>query len=185
MKSKSLDQYQAEVKKLVKRFELNWSTYVRYIHLVEEIGELGESITVNQGDREAGSGEEALADHADIKEEFGDVLFGVIDLADHLGISTAEVMEDTFKRYEKKLAKKGMKLGEEKSKWLYAATMDRWLLSSGKAQKYGTQFKRRESREIEVAKPIDSRITDEERKKYNVPSLSEAVSVYKKKYGLE
>lgn len=105
VKAKTLTQYQKEVKRLAEKFDLKWSTYVRYIHLVEEIGELGESITVHQGDRKAGSGEAALADHADIKEELGDVLFGVIDLAEHLGVSVVEVLEDTFKRYEKKMTR--------------------------------------------------------------------------------
>jgi len=103
MKSKTLAQYQKEIQRLVEKFDLGWSVYVRYIHLVEEVGELGEAITVHQGDRETGSGEAALADHTDIKEELGDVLFGVIDLADHLGVSVVEVLEDTFKRYEQKM----------------------------------------------------------------------------------
>lgn len=103
MKPKTLIQYQKEVKELVKKFNLNWSVYVRYIHLVEEIGELGEAITVHQGDRKAGSGESALADHVDLKEELGDILFGLIDIANRLGISTTEALEDAFRRYEKKL----------------------------------------------------------------------------------
>lgn len=83
------------------------------------------------------------------------------------------------------LAKKGIELGDERSKWLYAATLDRWLLSSGKAQKYGTQFEKEKNGDWEVAKPIDRSITDEERAKCNVPPLAEAVSVYKKKCGFK
>ena len=83
------------------------------------------------------------------------------------------------------LAKKGMELGDKRSKWLYAATLDRYLLSTGKPQRYGTQFGRNKDGEPEVAKPIDKNVTDEERVKYNVPPLNEAVSVYKKKYGLK
>lgn len=94
---------------------------------------------------------------------------------------------DTTADYKKanELAEKGMELGDERSKWLYAATLDRWLLSSGKAQKYGTQFGRDKNGDPEVAKPIDESVTDEERAKHNVPPLSEAVSVYKEKYGLK
>jgi hypothetical protein len=40
------------------------------------------------------------------------------------------------------LARQGIELGDERSKWLYAATMDRWLVSQGKPQKYGTQFRK-------------------------------------------
>jgi len=63
---KFFKQYQKEVAELVKKFNFNWSVYVQYIHLVEEVGELGETLTVMQGDRQVGSGEKALADHGDI-----------------------------------------------------------------------------------------------------------------------
>lgn len=83
------------------------------------------------------------------------------------------------------LAEKAVSLGDETAKWLYAATLDRWLLSQGRAQKYGTQFKQGSNREWELALPIDPSITDEERAKYGVPPLSEALSVYKAKYNLK
>jgi len=105
MVTKTLEQYQKEVFELVKKFNFNWSTYVQYIHLVEEVGELGEAITVEEGDRKAGSGEKAQADHGNIEEEFGDVLFSLIELANKYNISLSKVMEDTFKRYEVKLQK--------------------------------------------------------------------------------
>lgn len=82
------------------------------------------------------------------------------------------------------LAKKAMEMGDERSKWLYAATLDRFLLSSGKAQKYGTQFITNAEGKIEVAKPLDKNVTDAERAKFNVPPLNHAVSIYKQKYGL-
>ncbi|NCO88350.1 hypothetical protein AUK04_00350 [Candidatus Roizmanbacteria bacterium CG2_30_33_16] len=43
---KFFKQYQKEVAELVKKFNFNWSVYVQYIHLVEEVGELGETLTV-------------------------------------------------------------------------------------------------------------------------------------------
>ena len=102
---KTLVQYQEKVKELVKRFNLDWSIYVRYIHLVEELGEMGEALTVDQGDRKKGSGESALADHTDLKEELGDVLFGLIDIANKLEVNMSDVLETTFSRYEKKLVR--------------------------------------------------------------------------------
>jgi len=56
-----------------------------------------------QGDRQVGSGEKALADHGDIEEELGDVLFSLIDLANRYNLGLDKIMEDTFKRYQKKL----------------------------------------------------------------------------------
>lgn len=105
MKTKTLNQYQKEVAEIVGRFKFNWLAYVQYIHLVEEIGELGETLTVKEGDRQMGSGEKAQADHGNIEEEFGDVLFTLIELANKHNISLSKAMEDTFKRYEVKLQK--------------------------------------------------------------------------------
>lgn len=94
-----------------------------------------------------------------------------------------ETMEDY--KLARELAGKAVDLGDKTAKWIYAATFDRWLLSQGKSQKYGTQFKQNENREWEIALPIDPTITDEERAKYGVPPLSEALSVYKAKYNLK
>jgi NTP pyrophosphatase (non-canonical NTP hydrolase) len=104
MTSKSLSELQTHVKQCAEKFNFKWSNYVQYIHLVEEVAELGEALTVQQGDREAGSGESALADHHDLKEELGDVLFNVMQIANQLNLNLDEVMERTFTRYEKKLA---------------------------------------------------------------------------------
>lgn len=94
-----------------------------------------------------------------------------------------EITEDYKLAHE--LAEKAINLGDETAKWLYAATFDRWLLSSGKPQRYGTQFKQNENGEWELGLLIDSTITDEERARYNVPPLSEALRVYKERYNTE
>jgi NTP pyrophosphatase (non-canonical NTP hydrolase) len=101
----SLKRLQEEVHDLAMKFNFNWSNYVQYVHLVEEVAELGEALTVKEGDRTAGSGESALADHNDLLEEFGDVLFTVCELANQLDIDLNKAMEYTFKRYEAKLEK--------------------------------------------------------------------------------
>jgi len=38
-------------------------------------------------------------------------------------------------------AKMAVDMGSSVTKWLYAATLDRWLVSQGKPQKFGTQYK--------------------------------------------
>lgn len=83
-----------------------------------------------------------------------------------------------------KFAKKALAMGDQSAKWLWAATLDRLLLSSGKPQKYGTQFRRNSKDEWELALPIDPKVTDEERVKFNLPPLSQALSHFKAKYGL-
>lgn len=103
--TKTLKDYQKQTQEIIDKFDFNWSTYVQYIHLVEEVAELGEAITVNNGDRKSGSGEKALADHSDIAEEIGDSLFSVIAVANKLNIDSAEALEAAFKRYQNKLDK--------------------------------------------------------------------------------
>jgi hypothetical protein len=82
---------------------------------------------------------------------------------------------ETTADYKKanELAKKGMEMGDERSKWLYAATLDRLLISQGKPQKYGTQFKKNQKGEWKI-EPVDPETTDEERIRLNVSSLPEA-----------
>lgn len=105
MQSKTLQDYQKQTQETVDKFKFDWSTYVQYVHLVEEVAELGEAITVHLGDRKSGSGEQALADHADLIEEIGDVIFSAIAVANKLGIDSTESLEEAFKRYEGKLQK--------------------------------------------------------------------------------
>lgn len=112
MDSKTLEQYQKEVAELVKQFNFNWSTYIQYVHLVEEVGELGEALTVKEGDRQVGSGKKAQADHGNIEEELGDVLFTLIELANKYNVSLPKVMEDAFQRYQKKLRNINIKYNE-------------------------------------------------------------------------
>ena len=104
-KQKTLKNLQKDVKDCAESFNFDWSNYVQYIHLVEDVAELGEALTVDQGDRKAGSGEQALADHTDPKEELGDILFTTLQLANQLNVNMEEVMRETFERYDGKLKK--------------------------------------------------------------------------------
>jgi len=85
-------------------------------------------------------------------------------------------------RLANQLAKKALDMGDERAKWLYAASLDRWFLSVGKPQKFGTQFVRNSQDEWELAQPLDPSVTDEERTKYNVPPISKALEFFKQKY---
>lgn len=89
---------------------------------------------------------------------------------------------ETTEDYENahKYAKKAVGMGSNVTKWLYAATLDRWLVAQGKPQKFGTQFKQVNG-EWKLL-PVDNTITDEERFKYGVPRLSQALAKFKEKY---
>lgn len=63
-----------------------------------------------------------------------------------------------------------MAAGFEPARWLYAASLDRYLGSQGKPQKFGTQFKKVRNRW--TLWKIDPGTTDEERANYNVPPIS-------------
>jgi hypothetical protein len=60
-------------------------------------------------------------------------------------------------------------------RWLAAAAEDRYLQCIGKPQIWGTQFRRNGSTSAWTLDPIDENaVTDEERAKWNVPSLAES-----------
>ncbi len=71
------------------------------------------------------------------------------------------------------LAGKAMSLGHPDASWLYAASLDRYLLNTGKPQKYGTQYESGPNCTF-VLSPVDPKTTDAERLSYNVPSLAVA-----------
>jgi len=106
MDSKTVEQVQKEIHEWTRDKGFKWSLYVQYIHLVEEIGELGESLTVFQGDRKQGSGEKALADHGNVEEEIGDSLFAIISIANELKLDIGKILDETFVRYDTKMKKK-------------------------------------------------------------------------------
>jgi len=70
------------------------------------------------------------------------------------------------------LARKGMKLGNERSKWIYAAAIDRLLMKQNKKQKYGTQY--RKGAKGWFLYPVQKRTTDSERAKFNIEPLKKA-----------
>jgi hypothetical protein len=81
------------------------------------------------------------------------------------------------------LAKEASEQGEDQALWLQAATEDRYLISLGKNQKWGTQFKKDENGEWKYLAPVEEReVTDEERKEMNVPILADQLSTIKEKY---
>ena len=80
---------------------------------------------------------------------------------------------DYWMAYE--LASKAVELDSthDVAKWLSAAAMDRYLWSMDKPQIYGTQYHTIDG--IWTIEPIDTTaVTDEERRKWHVPTLEEA-----------
>lgn len=64
--------------------------------------------------------------------------------------------------------------GEQRAKWLAAASLDRFLMAIGRPQRFGTQFVSRRSFHPPKLVPVDPDIPDQLRRELNVPSLEEA-----------
>jgi len=72
------------------------------------------------------------------------------------------------------VAERALKAGYERARWIYAASLDRYLRSIGEPQKYGTQYIVRANKwELQ---PFDPTTTDEERRDYNVPALAQLLA---------
>ena len=78
----------------------------------------------------------------------------------------------------KLFAQKGIALGHDKSKWLYAAATDRLLLMQNKKQKFGTQYQKNAEGQWKLM-PVSPSTIDAERKKYNVITLQKARNMAK------
>lgn len=63
--------------------------------------------------------------------------------------------------------------GEQKAKWLAAASLDRFLVSIGRPQRFGTQYSSKFSHPPSLVQ-VDPNISDALRKEFDVPSLEDA-----------
>lgn len=72
-----------------------------------------------------------------------------------------------------RLAGKAISLDYNDARWIYAATLDRYLLSRGKKQKFGTQYTSTDGCTY-VLEPVNPKTTDKERRRYDVPPLAQA-----------
>jgi len=72
-----------------------------------------------------------------------------------------------------RMMERSLELDSNQSKWLLAATTDRYLLSIGKPQIYGTQYRKLNDDPWELSEMDSSIISDEERIEFGVETLSE------------
>lgn len=63
-------------------------------------------------------------------------------------------------------ANKAVKLGSTVTKWLYAATLDRLLITQGKKQRFGTQYTEKNGKKTYL--PIESPISEKEKLEYGL-----------------
>lgn len=70
-------------------------------------------------------------------------------------------------------SEKAMNMGNHDARWLYAASLDRYLMTLGKPQKYGTQYQQNQKTGKWELYTVDPATTDEERARYDVPPMAE------------
>ena len=74
-----------------------------------------------------------------------------------------------------RLAEQAVELGNADARWIYAATLDRYLRSVGEKQKFGTQYTSSDGCTFTL-EPYDPDTTDKQRAEYDVPPLAEALA---------
>jgi Family of unknown function (DUF6624) len=72
--------------------------------------------------------------------------------------------------------------GSHPARWLFAATLDRWLVATGQPQQYGTQYVRIGNHGYAMY-TVDPEVTDAERAQYDVPPLGEQLRLLTEKNG--
>lgn len=65
--------------------------------------------------------------------------------------------------------------GHGGARWLAAAALDRWLMRTGRPQRFGTQYVRTDA--AWSLYDLDPATTDEERRAWDVPALAEILAV--------
>jgi hypothetical protein len=72
--------------------------------------------------------------------------------------------------------------GSRPARWLFAATLDRWLVATGKPQQYGTQYVRIGTHGYAMY-TVDPAVSDIERAQYDVPPLHEQLQMLTERNG--
>ncbi len=72
--------------------------------------------------------------------------------------------------------------GTRPARWLFAATLDRWLVALGKPQQYGTQYVRIGTHGYAIYE-VEPEVSDAERAQYDVPPLDEQLRMLTEKNG--
>lgn len=93
---------QEEVKKIVKKYNLETSIESRYIDLVSEVGEVGKEILKGNN-----YGKKEFLKTENMELEIGDALFSLICISNSLNIDIDKALNDSIKKYEKRFEEKG------------------------------------------------------------------------------
>ena len=93
---------QEKVNELIKKYNLESSTEIRFIDLVSEIGELGKEILKGND-----YGKKDFFNTDNIESEVGDVFFSLICVANDLNIDLTKALDKVLNKYENRFSNKG------------------------------------------------------------------------------
>lgn len=97
-----MKEIQKEINEMIKKYNLESSTEIRFIDLVSEIGELGKEILKGN---EYGKKEFSNTDN--LESEVGDVLFSLICIANGLNIDLKSALNGVIAKYNSRFLEKG------------------------------------------------------------------------------
>lgn len=93
---------QEKVNELIKKYNLESSTEIRFIDLVSEIGELGKEILKGND-----YGKKNFFNTDNIEFEVGDVFFSLICVANDLNIDLTKALDKVLNKYENRFSNNG------------------------------------------------------------------------------
>ena len=93
---------QDKVNDMIKKYDLESSTEIRFIDLVSELGELGKEILKGND-----YGKKDFCHTENLESEFGDVFFSLICVANSLNVDLKEALDVVLKKYEERFSNKG------------------------------------------------------------------------------
>ena len=93
---------QEKVNELIKKYNLESSTEIRFIDLVSEIGELGKEILKGND-----YGKKNFFNTDNIEFEVGDVFFSLICVANDLKIDLTKALDKVLNKYENRFSNNG------------------------------------------------------------------------------
>ena len=93
---------QEKVNELIKKYNLESSTEIRFIDLVSEIGELGKEILKGND-----YGKKNFSNTDNIESEVGDVFFSLICVANDLNIDLTKALDKVLNKYKNRFSNNG------------------------------------------------------------------------------
>ena len=93
---------QEKVNELIKKYDLESSTEIRFIDLISELGELGKEVLKGNN-----YGKKDFCATENLESEIGDVFFSLICVANGLNINLKKALDNVLNKYENRFSNNG------------------------------------------------------------------------------